>query len=52
MLFGSDYPMWTPKEAVDGVREIAANRIEGMPAISQELLDQLLQGDQRERLGL
>ena len=36
-LFGSDYPMWTPKAAVDGVREIAANRIEGMPAISNEL---------------
>jgi predicted TIM-barrel fold metal-dependent hydrolase len=52
LLFGSDYPIWTPQQAADGLREIAANRVEGMPAVSQELLDHLLHGDHRERLGL
>jgi predicted TIM-barrel fold metal-dependent hydrolase len=52
LLFGSDYPIWTPQQAIDGLREIAANRVEGMPTISQELIDHLLEGDHRERLGL
>ena len=52
LLFGSDYPIWTPQQATDGLREIAANRVEGLPAISQELIDHLLDGDHRERLGL
>jgi predicted TIM-barrel fold metal-dependent hydrolase len=52
LLFGSDYPMWTPAEAVDGLRSLAAMRTEGLPAIKPETIEWLLDGDQRAALGL
>ncbi|MEV4618484.1 amidohydrolase family protein [Asanoa sp. NPDC049573] len=52
LLFGSDYPMWTPKEAVDGLRSLAAMRTEGLPAIKPDTVEWLLDGDPRAALGL
>ncbi|HTF12391.1 MAG TPA: amidohydrolase family protein, partial [Asanoa sp.] len=52
LLFGSDYPMWTPAEAVNGLRSLAAMRTEGLPAIKPETIEWLLDGDPRAALGL
>jgi predicted TIM-barrel fold metal-dependent hydrolase len=52
LLFGSDYPLWTPTEAVAGLRELAASRPTGLPSISQDTIDWLVDGDPRAALGL
>ncbi|QDW30626.1 amidohydrolase family protein [Arthrobacter sp. KBS0702] len=52
LLFGSDFPLWTPAQAQDGLKAVAAARVQGMPAISNELLDHVLHGDHLEMLGL
>jgi predicted TIM-barrel fold metal-dependent hydrolase len=52
LLFGSDYPMWTPAEAVAGLRELVARRPSGLPSISQDTIDWLVDGDPRAALGL
>jgi predicted TIM-barrel fold metal-dependent hydrolase len=52
LLFGSDYPIWTPAEAVAGLRDIAAIRPPTMPYVRDETLEWLLDGDPRDALGL
>ncbi|MEV4533381.1 amidohydrolase family protein [Asanoa sp. NPDC049518] len=52
LLFGSDYPMWTPAEAVAGLRSLADMRPSGLPAIKPETFEWLLDGDPRAALGL
>lgn len=52
LLFGSDYPMWTPAEAVDGLRELGSMQPMGLPGIAAGTVDWLLNGDPREALGL
>lgn len=52
LLFGSDFPLWTPAEAVEGIREIARVQPPGFPAIRPETLDWLFDGDPRPALGL
>jgi predicted TIM-barrel fold metal-dependent hydrolase len=52
LLFGSDYPLWTPFEAVAGLRELAAMRPAGLPYITVDTVDWLVDGDPREALGL
>ena len=52
LLFGSDYPMWTPAEAVAGLRELARMRPQGYPAIRPETVEWLVEGDPRPALGL
>jgi hypothetical protein len=52
LLFGSDYPLWTPSEAAAGLRELAAMRPAGLPHIRAETVDWLIDGDPREALGL
>lgn len=52
LLFGSDFPLWTPSSAADGLRELAAFRPDGLPAIKSETVEWLLDGDPREALGV
>jgi len=52
LLFGSDYPMWTPKEAVEGLRELARSGGSGLPRVHDDTLDQILAGDPLVALGL
>jgi predicted TIM-barrel fold metal-dependent hydrolase len=52
LLFGSDYPLWTPREAVEGLRTLAATAPAGFPAIAPESLDHLLDSDPRAALGI
>ncbi|WP_291409318.1 amidohydrolase family protein [Actinophytocola sp.] len=51
LLFGSDYPMWTPKEAADGLRALAATNT-GLPRVHESTLDRILHGDPLGDLGL
>jgi predicted TIM-barrel fold metal-dependent hydrolase len=52
LLFGSDYPLWTPAEAVAGLRELAMMRPAGLPSVAPGTLDWLVDGDSRAALGL
>lgn len=52
LLFGSDYPLWTPAEAAAGLRELAAMGPAGLPRIKAETVDWLIDGDPCQALGL
>jgi predicted TIM-barrel fold metal-dependent hydrolase len=52
LLFGSDYPMWTPQEAVEGLRAVGELRAGNLPYVRAETLDQVLEQDPRGALGL
>jgi predicted TIM-barrel fold metal-dependent hydrolase len=52
VLFGSDFPMWTPDEAVAGLREVAAMRMPTMPHVLASTVEQILDVDPRAVLGL
>jgi uncharacterized protein len=52
LLFGSDYPIWTPQEAIAGLRELAAVDLRGLPTVRKETVEHLLDVDPRQRLGL
>ena len=51
LLFGSDFPLWTPAEAVAGLREMAAGAPAGFPEIKPGDVEWLLDGDPRRRWG-
>jgi predicted TIM-barrel fold metal-dependent hydrolase len=52
LLFGSDYPMWTPSEAVDGLRALAKLEAGTLPRIRPETVQRLLEYDPAELLGV
>ena len=52
LVFGSDYPHWTPKEGADGLRALAARKPVDMPHIEQATLDHLVESDHLAALGL
>lgn len=52
LLFGSDYPIWTPQQAITGLRDIAAIRPSGFPHIHPDTINWLLDGDPTAALGL
>ncbi|GAA4249264.1 amidohydrolase family protein [Dactylosporangium darangshiense] len=52
LLFGSDYPMWTPADAVAGLRALGAMNPGGLPRIEPATIEWLIDGDPREALGL
>lgn len=52
LLFGSDYPHWTPAEAVAGLLSLAARRPADMPHIDDATIEHLLERDHLSALGL
>jgi predicted TIM-barrel fold metal-dependent hydrolase len=52
LLFGSDYPMWTPAEAVAGLRGLADMKPAGLPAVEPATIEWLVDGDPRAVLGV
>ncbi|MPZ95056.1 MAG: amidohydrolase family protein [Propionibacteriales bacterium] len=52
LLFGSDFPIWTPAEAVAGLRALADIKPAGLPSIEPDTIEWLLDGDPRPVLGL
>lgn len=52
LLFGSDYPHWTPADAQAGLRALAARRPQDMPHIEKATIEHLLEADHLAALGL
>ncbi|MEO6886625.1 MAG: amidohydrolase family protein [Jatrophihabitantaceae bacterium] len=53
LLFGSDFPLWTPAQAIDGLIGLGElPSIPGAPSIAKGTIDWLLHGDPRPALGL
>ena len=52
LLFGSDFPIWTPAQAATELRQLAASHPEGLPPIEPATVEWLLDGDPRAALGL
>ncbi len=52
LLFGSDFPIWTPREAVEGLRALAAMRPAGFPDVRPNTVAHLLDTDPRSALGI
>lgn len=52
LLFGSDYPHWTPREAAEGLRALGEMRPKGMPHIERATIEHLLESDHLATLGL
>lgn len=52
LLFGSDYPVWTPAQAVAGLRALGEMKPAGLPWIEPSTIDHLLDSDPRPLLGL
>jgi len=52
LLFGSDFPLWTPADAARSLRELAATGRDGLPPIEPATLEWLLHGDPRQALGV
>jgi predicted TIM-barrel fold metal-dependent hydrolase len=53
LLFGSDFPLWTPAEAVAGLKRLSQLPVpQGAPTVATETIDWLLHGDPRAALGV
>jgi predicted TIM-barrel fold metal-dependent hydrolase len=52
LLFGSDYPLWTPAEAQELLRKVAAMRAGDLPHVLDETVDSIIHRDTLALLGL
>ncbi len=52
LIFGSDYPLWTPKETIDGLYKLTEIGSPGFPRVETETIDVILKNDSRALLGL
>ena len=52
LLFGSDYPLWTPNETVEGLRGLVRMGAEGFPRVQPETVKRILNKDPRRQLGI
>jgi predicted TIM-barrel fold metal-dependent hydrolase len=52
LLFGSDYPLWTPANAMKGLRELATLRAGTLPHIHEETVESIIHRDTLILLGL
>lgn len=52
LVFGSDYPHWTPAEGVAGLRALADRRPTDMPHIEQATVEHLIETDHMHTLGI
>lgn len=52
LIFGSDFPHWTPREGAEGLRALAARRPTDMPHIADATIEHLLETDHFRTLGI
>jgi predicted TIM-barrel fold metal-dependent hydrolase len=52
LLFASDFPLWTPKDAIAGLWEISKIRAGTLPFVTEETINQILTQDSLGLLGL
>lgn len=52
LLFGSDFPLWTPSDAIAGLRGLARLRAGDLPHVREETVESIIHRDSLELLGL
>lgn len=52
LLFGSDFPLWTPEIAINGLYEISEFRAGNLPNVRRETIDTILEQDSLSKLQL
>ena len=52
LLFGSDYPLWTPKEALENFSSIGDFRAGNLPYVTEETIASVIEQDALRLLGL
>jgi predicted TIM-barrel fold metal-dependent hydrolase len=53
LLVGSDYPLWTPREATEGLRRLEGMSVgTGLPQVATETIDAILASDPLAMLGI
>lgn len=52
LLFGSDFPLWTPAEAIEALQKLVGIEAGGLPRVEQSTIDRLLSIDALAELGL
>lgn len=52
LVFGSDFPHWTPKEGIDGLRSLAQRRPVDLPHIDPGTVEHLIESDHLATLNL
>ena len=52
LLFGSDYPLWTPQVTIDGLKKLTEFGAPGFPRVEPATIDTILANDTRALLGL
>ncbi|MGO2095985.1 MAG: amidohydrolase family protein [Candidatus Microbacterium stercoravium] len=52
LVFGSDYPLWTPAEAIANLRSIAEFRAGNLPFVADETIEQIVHCDALNMLEL
>ncbi len=52
LVFGSDYPLWTPQVTIDGLRKLTEFGAPGFPRVEPETIETILSNDTRALLGL
>ena len=52
LLFGSDFPLWRPADALAGLRDLAAMRAGTLPHVHDDTVEQIIHRDALTLLGL
>jgi predicted TIM-barrel fold metal-dependent hydrolase len=52
LLFGSDFPLWRPADAISGLLELSKLRAGNLPHLRAETVEQILNQDGLALLGL
>jgi predicted TIM-barrel fold metal-dependent hydrolase len=52
LLFGSDFPLWRPADAITGLRDLAAMRAGTLPYVLEETVEGIIHRDALTLLGL
>ncbi|MGM1018839.1 MAG: amidohydrolase family protein [Actinomycetota bacterium] len=52
LLFGSDYPLWTPTDALAKLRHIGTLRAGNLPHVAEETIESIIERDTLSLLGL
>lgn len=52
LVFGSDFPHWTPAQAVTGLRELVGSGPGGLPTVRPDTIAHLVESDHLRTLGL
>ncbi|WP_175985580.1 amidohydrolase family protein [Microbacterium tenebrionis] len=52
LLFGSDFPLWRPKDAIAGLRRLAELRAGNLPFVREETVEGIINRDALELLGI